>query len=318
MKTGYTSGSNGLVECSADQAHVICYIEPNEAEKSEILRVYDLDATDLEGVFDADEVPRIEFSQDKTFMIWKRPDNTTEGKYVLFEVASLGIILAADRVVFIVPRGTLPVTGKEFRRVACAVDAMLCTLLFSVHHYQGHLKAIKQISQELQAKLVTSMENRYLLQMFSLGESLVYYHNAIEANHGVLSKLRAVAERLKFAPEQIELLDDIAIENQQAAKQAGIYTSVLSGLMDARGTIINNNMNVLLKNLTIINVVFLPLNLIASIGGMSEYSEITHGIDWRISYGALSVGMILLGWITWWWLTRVMERQYQAGMSRKS
>ncbi len=31
--------------------------------------------------------------------------------------------------------------------------------------------------------------------------------------------------------------------------------------MDARGNLVNNNMNTLLKNLTLINVVFLPLNL---------------------------------------------------------
>ena len=72
------------------------------------------------------------------------------------------------------------------------------------------------------------------------------------------------------------------------SRQADIYSSVLSGLMDARGTIVNNNMNVLLKNLTLINIVFLPLNLIASIGGMSEWSMMTQGLDWRISYSLFS------------------------------
>jgi magnesium transporter len=124
----------------------------------------------------------------------------------------------------------------------------------------------------------------------------------------VLTKLHAAADRLKLTADQIELFDDVIIENQQASKQAGIYSTVLSGLMDARGTIVNNNMNVLLKNLTLINVVFLPLNLIASMGGMSEFSAITKSLDWRISYGLFSLAMILLGWAIWWWLKKILDR----------
>lgn len=49
-----------------------------------------------------------------------------------------------------------------------------------------------------------------------------------------------------------------------------MYSTVLSRIIDARGNIISKNMNVLLKNLAIINVISLPLHLLASIGGMPE------------------------------------------------
>lgn len=309
MKTCYRIEKGSLLPCEVSEASVLIYADPVESEKAELLQTYDIDTANLDGVFDADEVPRIELLDGHVFAIFKRPNNATIGGMVQFEVSSIGIVIASEKIVLIVPKDTLPVTGKEFKKIASPRDFLLRVLLLCVHHYQDHLKAIKVISQELQAKLITSMENRYLLQMFSLGESLVYYHNAIEANQGILGKLRAMAERLKFTQEEIELLDDVMVENQQAGKQAGIYTTVLSGLMDARGTIINNNMNVLLKNLTLINVVFLPLNLIASIGGMSEYSMMTQGIDWRISYGIFLLAMLGLGWGTWWILTRLMEPQ---------
>jgi magnesium transporter len=83
----------------------------------------------------------------------------------------------------------------------------------------------------------------------------------------------------------------------------------MTGLMDARGNIVNNNMNVLLKNLTIINVVFLPLNLIASIGGMSEFSVMTQGIPWPVSYFLFCVAMVALGVATWKALNRRIERR---------
>lgn len=67
-------------------------------------------------------------------------------------------------------------------------------------------------------------------------------------------------------------------------------------------------MNVLLKNLTLINIVFLPLNLIASIGGMSEWSMMTEGLDWRLSYTLFSLGMVVIGGVTWLLMKKLINR----------
>jgi magnesium transporter len=108
--------------------------------------------------------------------------------------------------------------------------------------------------------------------------------------------------------DQVRLLDDIVIENTQCSRQTEIYASVLAGLMDARGNIINNNMNVLLKNLTLVNVVFLPLGVLAGVGGMSEFSSWTDGIDWRISYSLFLAGLTVLGIVMWVALNRFVGR----------
>jgi magnesium transporter len=89
------------------------------------------------------------------------------------------------------------------------------------------------------------------------------------------------------------LIDDLIIENNQCYKQAEIYSTVFSGLIDARGNLMNNSMNNLLRKLTLINVVFLPLNLIASIGGMSEFSMMTAGSPWWVSYPLFLTAMMI-------------------------
>jgi magnesium transporter len=70
---------------------------------------------------------------------------------------------------------------------------------------------------------------------------------------------------------------------------------VFAGLIDARGNLMNNTMNNLLRKLTLINVVFLPLNLIASIGGMSEFSMMTSAIPWWVAYPLFLTGMLVSG-----------------------
>ncbi len=129
-----------------------------------------------------------------------------------------------------------------------------------------------------------SISNHHLMQMFSLSESLIYYINALHSNGAVLSRLRNHGEEEHFSAEILGLIDDLIIENHQCYKQAEIYSNVFSGLIDARGNLMNNSMNNLLRKLTLINVVFLPLNLIASIGGVSEFSMMTAGTPWWVSY----------------------------------
>jgi magnesium transporter len=154
--------------------------------------------------------------------------------------------------------------------------------------------------------------------MFNLSESLIYYINAISSNQAVLIKLNNHFEKSNSMPQRVELLEDISIENNQCYKQGEIYSHVMSGLMDARGNLINNNMNILLKNLTIINIIFLPLNLLASIGGMSEYSMMTIGVDWRIAYGIFLLAMVILGWIIFRLLNRVNFMNKSSSLVRRT
>ncbi|MBK7474161.1 MAG: magnesium transporter CorA [Betaproteobacteria bacterium] len=91
------------------------------------------------------------------------------------------------------------------------------------------------------------------------------------------------------------------------------HTSFLFGkinfLMDATVGFININQNKRVSKLTTIGVVFTPLNIIAGIGGMSEFSMMTRDIPWPIAYGAFIVGMIAVGWITFATLRFVEQRK---------
>ncbi len=53
-----------------------------------------------------------------------------------------------------------------------ARDVLLKYLFVTTRHYLGHLKVIKQITAELESKISSSMENRYLLQMFAWVKAL--------------------------------------------------------------------------------------------------------------------------------------------------
>ena len=93
------------------------------------------------------------------------------------------------------------------------------------------------------------------------------------------------------------------------------HTSFLFGkinfLMDATVGFININQNKRVSKLTTISVVFVPLNIIAGIGGMSEFSMMTQGISWPLAYGAFMAGMGLIGGGTYLLLRYLGRRQYR-------
>ena len=91
------------------------------------------------------------------------------------------------------------------------------------------------------------------------------------------------------------------------------HTSFLFGkinfLMDATVGFININQNKRVSKLTTISVVFVPINILAGIGGMSEYSMMTRDIPWPLAYGAFIVGMAAVGWITFATLRFLEQRK---------
>lgn len=182
-----------------------------------------------------------------------------------------------------------------------------------ITHFMSHLHVINDITDELETKLSKSMENRSLLLMFTIEKSLVYYVNAISANGRVIEKLKANAKNTQtggLSVEQLEYIDDLAIDNAQCLEQAQVYANVLTGLMDARASVVSNNLNILMKRLTVINVVFMPLNVLAGIGGMSEYTMMTSGTPWPLAYAIFCFGLTIIGLLTYLFLKRIEKKSF--------
>ncbi|HSV55564.1 MAG TPA: magnesium transporter CorA family protein [Magnetospirillaceae bacterium] len=298
----------GLSESADGRGNIMIASAPDEQAQALLKEWFRLDDYDVGSMLDPDEIPRLEGSGGRMYLIWKSPESATVSGTIELGINTLGICLDRERLAFVRTSGGVSFSDREFRGIRNPQDVMLAVFQRTIRHFVAHLKFIRQLGLELEKKISVSLENKHLLQMFSLSEDLVYYQDAIEGNAAVLSKLRGVAENFGFEARQRELLDDVILENAQAARQATIFASVLSGLMDARGNLVNNNMNVLLKNLTLINIVFLPLNLIASIGGMSEFTMMTEGSDWRFAYFLFSITLVLIGCGIWVFMKKVIGR----------
>lgn len=295
MIKSFQLAHGALIPVERIDAEVMLFSNPDVAERDLLRSDFKLDDHALASALDPDEVSRIEFHPENLFLIWKRPESYSGAESLAFEVSSFGLLFSKTRLLVIATDDSQLSGLGDRQPLHTPLDVLLDMLFNNLHHYLDHLKVIKMVARELQKKFNASMENQHLIQMFNLSESLIYYINAIHSNGAVLTRLRNHAEKEHFGAEAIALIDDLIIENNQCSKQAEIYSRVFSGLIDARGNLMNNSMNNLLRKLTLINVVFLPLNLIASVGGMSEFSMMTSGVPWWIAYPLFLVGMLMVG-----------------------
>lgn len=295
--------SGRVVEATSEDGNILLCVSPDASERAWLINQCSLDEHNLNSALDPAELPRVEVDSNHLAVIFKHPKHYTAKDNLVFHINSLGLFLFKDRLIVISPDdGATTFAGRSFQKVQNLQMLLLRVISSCITHFFGHLQVINDISAELELKLVRSMENRHLLQMFSIEKSLVYYVNAISANGRVIERLKANAKNDQsygLSSEMIEFVEDLAIENAQCLEQAQVYSNVFAGMMDARASIVNNNLNVLMKRLTVINVVFMPLNVISGIGGMSEFSMMTHGIPWPIAYGVFSLGLVLVGWVTY-------------------
>jgi magnesium transporter len=130
------------------------------------------------------------------------------------------------------------------------------------------LKEINHRRNILEQKLYDANRNEELLYLMRVQKSLVYLLMALRSNELLLMKM----ERTNFLncdEEEREFLADLIVEFSQALEMADTYANVLGSTMDAFASIINNNMNIVMKRLTAITIILSVPALVAGFFGMN-------------------------------------------------
>lgn len=258
-----------LAQVSDGPSLINLYVNPDESEKRYLIDTLKIDEHTLNSALDPDELSRLEFEPEHMAIIFKRPKSYSYKDQYVFRVASTGLFLFKDQLVVVISEDVPVFDGTSLMRSNTSGYVMLRTIYRSIFHFLEHLKVISAISDQLQDKINRAMENRYLINLFTLEKSLVYYLNSINSNSVLLEKIRLNASKFGFTVEEQELLEDTLIENSQCYRQAEIYSNILASLMDARASIVSNNINVLVKTLNIITIGIMVPTLVVSIFSMN-------------------------------------------------
>ncbi|PIQ09225.1 MAG: magnesium transporter [Ignavibacteriales bacterium CG18_big_fil_WC_8_21_14_2_50_31_20] len=264
----------GYIEIDKPQDN--CWINTTNPTKDEIQKLTDdfgLPSDIINDILDQDERPRIEFEDNWTLIILRIPVEVNNNG-VPFNTIPLGIFITSNFTVTVclqdnavLPIGQPSPFRDQYKEISDSINFILRLFLRSGNLYLKYLKQINQMTSLIEQDLEKSIKNKELNKLLKMEKSLVYFITSIKANEIVLAKLR---NSKKITTEINEdLLEDAFIENKQALEMSQIYSDIQSGMMDAFASVISNNLNVVMKQLTIISILLMIPTLIASLFGMN-------------------------------------------------
>lgn len=274
-------------------------VNPNQDELLQVSSFLKVDYDLLNNTLDADERSRIEQENNWLATIINLPLLDDEGN---FDTLPCGLVITRKNFITICARDNIVMnsfnkaSAKNFDTRKQA-RFMLNILFKCTQVYLRYLKIINKRTEELEYALRKTTSNKELFQLMEIQKSMVYFTTALRDNHLVLLKLLrlvktpSVANIVKFSEDDIDLLDDVIIENKQAIEMVDMHRSILESMMDGFASIINNNVNLVMKFLAAITIILSIPTMLASFWGMNvpvAFTDNPHGFIYVISFSAIA------------------------------
>lgn len=266
--------NGSLVSCDTYEAGVWSHlINPSEEEIRQICSLAKVEEELIRPALDEEERPRIETDNGQTLILVDIPTCENEKAANTFSTIPLGIVNTKETIVTVCLIETPVLSDFINKKVKNFYTYFKSRFILQILYrnatlYLHYLRSIEKISNRIENELQKSMKNKELIQLLKMVKSLVYFSTSLKSNESVLEKMLKFEAIKKFEEDQ-ELLDDVIIENKQAIEMTHIYSSILSSTMDAFASIISNNLNIVMKSLTIITIALAVPTLISGFFGMN-------------------------------------------------
>jgi magnesium transporter len=158
-------------------------------------------------------------------------------------------------------------TQRKGKNIKDNFDLVLKLLLSSSVWYLKYLKQVNQKIKLAEDNLEESIKNEELQALLQIEKCLVFFMTSLKGNDILLHRIKNLkSQRDSYDPE---LLEDVEIELRQAQETTNIYSDILTGMMDAYASVISNNLNAIMKQMTSISIILMIPTVIASLYGMN-------------------------------------------------
>ena len=185
----------------------------------------------------------------------------------------LGIVLTGESVITVCSMRT-PVTTAfldQIRRVCPPKDKYRFAFRLLWHGgvlFLRYLHDIHLRTNALEEELHESISNKVLLKLLTIEKTFVYFTTSLKADTIALARANT-SRQVVLTEDDSDQLEDAMVEYQQALETATIHANILNGTLDTFASLINNNLNNVMKYLTAVTILLAVPTLVASIYGMN-------------------------------------------------
>ena len=303
MKTFWNT-QGGLTQLTEWQPN--CWIQvtcPTEEDQRELEEKFNIPDYFMSDISDTDERARYEYDDGWMLIILRIPYVKEIRSRTPYTTVPLGIIHKRDVTITVCYYETnmmidfVSFQQKRGEGFTDYVDMIFRLFLSSAVWYLKRLKQINMLIDKAKRNLDKEANNESLIGLSRLQDSLTYFQTSIRGNETLLSKLKF---KLQIDELDADLIEDVNIEMTQARETTNIYSDILESTMDTYQSIINNNMNQVMRTLTSVTIIMMFPTLIASLFGMN----LVNGMEEKPWGFILALVISLLVSIGCWWFFR--------------
>ena len=300
MKTFWNT-QGGLTQLTEWQPN--CWIQvtcPTEDDQRELEEKFNIPDYFMSDISDTDERARYEYDDGWMLIILRIPYVKEIRSRTPYTTVPLGIIHKRDVTITVCYYETnmmidfVSYQQKRNEGFTDYVDMIFRLFLSSAVWYLKRLKQISMLIDKAKRNLDREVNNESLIGLSRLQDSLTYFQTSIRGNENLLQKLKF---KLQIDELDADLIEDVNIEMSQARETTSIYSDILESTMDTYSSIINNNMNTVMRTLTSVTIIMMIPTLVTSMFGMN----LVNGMEEK-SWGFIFAMIISVGFsaMAWW------------------
>ena len=299
MKTFWNT-QGGLTQLTEWQPN--CWIQvtcPTEDDQRELEEKFNIPDYFMSDISDTDERARYEYDDGWMLIILRIPYVKEIRSRTPYTTVPLGIIHKRDVTITVCYYETnmmidfVSYQQKRNEGFTDHVDMIFRLFLSSAVWYLKRLKQISMLIDKAKRNLDREVNNESLIGLSRLQDSLTYFQTSIRGNENLLQKLKF---KLQIDELDADLIEDVNIEMSQARETTSIYSDILESTMDTYSSIINNNMNTVMRTLTSVTIIMMIPTLVTSMFGMN----LVNGMEekpWGFFFAVVvSVGISAMAW----------------------
>jgi magnesium transporter len=319
--TQVTSLENALEAMKAGGYIWLDYYQPKKDELSLLIEPLGLHPLSIEDCIDENQIPKIDDYPRNTFILFNA-FHTSEGTLSVTEVdAFLG------RNFLVTVSGHNSHNQSLLNNIQRSVEnesesvrngpAFLLHIILDqvVDEKFMAIEALEEKLNEGEEVILSNLDRFDPSELMHLRRDLLAVRKSLFHEREILVKI--CRKDSPFIPENaIYLYRDIYDHLSKFFELTESYRDLVTSLMEMYLSMLNNKMtkaandtNIIVRRLTLITTIFMPLTLLAGIGGMSEWSMMTGAQNWRIAYPAFLLAMVVLGVMNYFFLKWIEKRR---------
>ncbi|HEI7354942.1 TPA: magnesium transporter CorA family protein [Staphylococcus aureus] len=280
-------------------------VEPDREEIENLMEQYNIPEDFIRDPLDSEESSRIEYDEDTGYslIIINLPIvNSTNRSVLSFVTIPLGIIIGNGIIVTVCDAENEFLENLPKRDINLKFHSRFALEILTTiaDHYNRNLRLLNKSRIRIEKELKNNITNKQLFKLMEVEKSLVYFLAALKGKDTIIKKLFRLPAIKRFEEDE-ELLEDLIIENNQAIETTELHQRILESITTSYASLLSNDMNTIMKTLTLFTVLLTLPTLVFSFFGMNVPLPIDdHSyISWIIVVGISLILVVIVSIFLW-------------------